>query len=269
MPRLPRLLQAPSAATLSLGAFLVPAWLLSIVVSPPEVRVSVMPDRTVTVAHLTLAAGPGADEGADEGAEEGADEPVAEPAAAEPAAPAPPVASPEPQPVIETAPPQRVVDNERRAVIRERMKARRAARLDAQTTVAATETAPKRSRKRSCLEGDNPDIAEVGVGEYAVARALVDYYTDDLKEAARLASVAWHEDDQGKVDGFRIRHIRCGSVLYEAGLRNGDVVHQVNGRPVRNIAQALVAYRKLRKKRRLWLDVTRKGELMGLKYKLS
>jgi hypothetical protein len=171
--------------------------------------------------------------------------------------------------VLDAAPPRRIVDNERRAVLRERMKARRAARLDGETHVTASEPAPKRSRKRSCIEGDNPDIDEVGAGQYRVARALVDYYTDDLKEAARLASVAWHEDERGKVDGFRIRHIRCGSVLYEAGLRNGDVVHQVNGKPVRNIAQALVAYRKLRKKRRLWLDVTRKGEAVGLRYKLS
>jgi len=269
MRRVPRLLHAPTAATLSLGAFLVPAWLLSVVVSVPEMRVSEVPDRTVTVAHLTLAASPGEPEGAQDSAPEVTPEEAPEPAPTAAAAAPTPDAPPEPQPVLETAPPRRIVDNERRAVLRERMRARRAARLDGETQVAVSEPAPKRSRKRSCIEGDNPDIDEVSAGQYRVARALVDYYTDDLKEAARLASVAWHEDDRGKVDGFRIRHIRCGSVLYEAGLRNGDVVHQVNGKPVRNIAQALVAYRKLRKKRRLWLDVTRKGEAMGLKYKLT
>ncbi len=126
-----------------------------------------------------------------------------------------------------------------------------------------------RSRKPQCIEGDNPDIEALGENRFRVARDLVDHYTDDLAEAARLAAVYWHEDAEGKVDGFRIRRIKCGSVLYEAGLRNGDVIHTVNGRPVRNIPQALVAYRKLRKKRSLQLELTREGGSLELHYKLT
>ena len=81
--------------------------------------------------------------------------------------------------------------------------------------------------------------------------------------------MAWHRSADGKVDGFRIRRIRCGGVLHEAGLRNGDVVHTVNGKPVRTLPQALGAYRRLRKKRVLWLEVTRRGDTRTLRYLLT
>ncbi len=104
---------------------------------------------------------------------------------------------------------------------------------------------------------------------FQVPRELVDYYSRNLAEAARLAAVSWHSGPGGEVDGFRLRRMSCANVLRQAGLRNGDVIHAINGREVTTIAQALKAYARLRGKRSLRLRVTRRdGSEVSLRYRL-
>jgi hypothetical protein len=126
----------------------------------------------------------------------------------------------------------------------------------------------RKGRQKKCLEPD-PRIQTRGGDKYAIDRDLVDAYTSDLKKASKLAWVGWHRDADGEIDGFRVKRIRCGSVLHQAGFRNGDVIHTVNGKPVTSIPQALSAYRKLRKKRILNVELQRKGEARKLRYRLS
>jgi S1-C subfamily serine protease len=122
-------------------------------------------------------------------------------------------------------------------------------------------------RRRDCVE-ETDAIAALGNNQYRVERDLIDYYSGHLKEAAKLAYVHWHREE-GEVVGFRVRRIRCGNVLHQAGFRNGDIIRSINGRGVTTIPQALLAYRKLRRKKRLNVEVTRRnGNDMMLRYKL-
>jgi hypothetical protein len=126
----------------------------------------------------------------------------------------------------------------------------------------------RRRRRPKCLEGTE-SITEIGNNRYAVERALIDSYARDLRALGALAWVSWHEDDAGKVDGFVVRRIRCGSVLHEAGIRNGDVVHAVNGRRIRSMAKAIPLWWALRKRPIVHLRITRGDESMRLFYRLS
>ncbi|MCB9777702.1 MAG: hypothetical protein H6742_03990 [Alphaproteobacteria bacterium] len=127
----------------------------------------------------------------------------------------------------------------------------------------------QRKRGRKCADASGA-IEDRGDGLFEVERELVDMYVNDLKLAAELASVAWHDDAEGKRDGFRIRRIRCGTVLHEAGFRNGDVVHAVNGKKIRTVLGAIGAYRKLKRKDFLRVDITRQsGETIRLRYQIS
>jgi hypothetical protein len=126
----------------------------------------------------------------------------------------------------------------------------------------------RRRKRRKCLEGTD-DITEVGHNRYAVERDLVDYYAKNLEALSRLAWVKWHENEAGKVDGFEVRRVRCGSVLYEAGLRNGDVVHAVNGRRIRSLARAIPLWWHLRRRPVVHVRITRGDESMRLWYRLS
>ena len=125
------------------------------------------------------------------------------------------------------------------------------------------------ARGRKC-EDATGDIRQVEDGSYEVARSLVDLYVNDLELAQSLASVAWHRDLDGRIDGFRIRRIRCGTVLHQAGFRNGDVVHSVNGKKIRTILGAIGAYRKLKHKEQLRIDATTTtGQRKQLRYKIG
>ncbi len=126
----------------------------------------------------------------------------------------------------------------------------------------------RRRKRRKCLDGTD-DITEVGHNRYTVERDLVDYYAKDLQALSRLAWVKWHADDSGKVDGFEVRRVRCGSVLHEAGLRNGDVVHAVNGRRIRSLARAIPLWWQIRRRPVVHVRITRGDESMRLWYRLS
>ncbi|MCB9744582.1 MAG: PDZ domain-containing protein [Alphaproteobacteria bacterium] len=88
----------------------------------------------------------------------------------------------------------------------------------------------------------------------------------DLDAAARLARVDWERDDTGEVVGFTLRRLRCGSPLHAAGLRNGDVIHQVNGRDITSIPEALAAYARLKRGDHFRLDISRRGARRRLSY---
>ncbi|MCP4808035.1 MAG: PDZ domain-containing protein [Proteobacteria bacterium] len=126
----------------------------------------------------------------------------------------------------------------------------------------------KKKKGRECVEPTGL-IEDKGGGEYGVSKDLVDTYANDLGAASTLAWASWHEDDAGETDGFRVRRIRCGSPLHEAGFRNGDVVHSVNGKEITTIPDAMFAYQKVKRRDSLKVAITRKdGSRQKLRYEL-
>jgi len=124
-------------------------------------------------------------------------------------------------------------------------------------------------RARQCAE-PTPGITRTGAGRYDLDQDLVDHYARHPREAEKLARSAWHRGPSGEVDGFRLWRVRCGTPLHQLGLRNGDVVHEVGGRTVTSIPQALRAWRKLRRNERLKVIVTdRKGGRKVLRYRVT
>lgn len=140
-----------------------------------------------------------------------------------------------------------------------------AGRSSVSTATAAP--APAKKRKRSC-ETPNPGIDRLGSDRFEVDRSIVDAYA---KKPATLSALGWvnrHDGASGKADGFQVGGIRCGNDLHAAGLRNGDVVHAVNGRPVRSIPEAIWAYTKLRKADEIEVEITRKGARRTLTFQM-
>jgi hypothetical protein len=61
-----------------------------------------------------------------------------------------------------------------------------------------------------------------------------------LSESARARP---HRDVDGAVDGFRLSGVRRDSLLFDLfGLRSGDVVHSVAGRPLHSVDEAMQAW---------------------------
>ncbi len=122
-------------------------------------------------------------------------------------------------------------------------------------------------KAQACLP-DNPAIRPAGGDIYDVDQDLVDYYVDHLREAEKLANTFWQVGRDGEVKGFRIKRVRCGNDLYQLGFRGGDVVQAVNGEPITSIPQAIKAYRKVRRKQKLVVEIKRNKNERTLVFRL-
>jgi general secretion pathway protein C len=70
----------------------------------------------------------------------------------------------------------------------------------------------------------------------------------------------------GKTDGVVISEIQPGSLFENAGLVNGDVIHEVNGRNVNGVADLVSMYRDLRPGTNVSVKVTRSGRQVILNH---
>jgi hypothetical protein len=132
---------------------------------------------------------------------------------------------------------------------------------------ALASTPRKTKRRRPCVE-PTQGITQTSAQGFDVERSLVDYYTTHPHQAERLAQTSWHRKN-GKIDGFRVKKVRCDSPLHQLGFRNGDVVHSVDGQPITSLTQALRAFRKLRKNNSLRIrTTTRRGETKELRFRV-
>lgn len=126
----------------------------------------------------------------------------------------------------------------------------------------------KGSKKPKCVD-PTPGIAEVGENEFSIERDIIMDLANDLDKAAKLAYTAWAYNDKGKTVGFTVKRIKCGSILDQAGLENGDIIHEINGKNVTSITAAFGAWRKVRKKDLVRVKITRKGQKMELRYHIE
>lgn len=85
---------------------------------------------------------------------------------------------------------------------------------------------------------------------------LTDASGPDLQHLARAIP---HHDNAGQMDGFRLSGIKKGSLMHAIGLRSGDVVHEVDGQPLRGPADAARLSEALATQRRVTLDLSRRG----------
>lgn len=136
-----------------------------------------------------------------------------------------------------------------------------------QETNSGVEGSPAPGPTNNCDPVDS--ITKIGTKHWRVDRELVDYYASHLRELDRQASTSTHRDEAGKPDGILIYLPRC-SIIRHGGLRNGDVIHTVNGRKVSNVANAVTTYLAVRKDKNISVLITRKnGKQVTLKYRLK
>lgn len=112
------------------------------------------------------------------------------------------------------------------------------------------------------------DIARVADAHWYIDRDLIEHYATNLVELQKLGSVWTHRGADGKLDGFRVGLARC-SILRQGGLRSGDIVHDINGRRINTVLQAVGAYFALRNEPELRVNITRRGEPLLLGYTIE
>jgi len=91
---------------------------------------------------------------------------------------------------------------------------------------------------------------------------------EDPQELAKSARVLPYEKN-GNVEGYKFYGIRRSSLLGQLGLKNGDIVHNINGVKITSPDQALAAYGKFRNASKIDVEVTRRGKPTKLEVEIQ
>ncbi|MDH5526911.1 MAG: hypothetical protein OEY97_06325 [Nitrospirota bacterium] len=106
-----------------------------------------------------------------------------------------------------------------------------------------------------------------GQTQYALDRGEVDEALADLPRLLTQARLL-PNFRAGQTDGFRIFNIVPGSLFSKIGLKNGDVLHQVNDMALDNPTQFMGMFEQLRSQSRFTVDLVRGTERMTLEYEI-
>jgi hypothetical protein len=133
---------------------------------------------------------------------------------------------------------------------------------------AATKRKVSPTKGRQCKASSRDGLRKIGENRYRMERELVNEYSN-LAKLQSMGRFGRHRNSAGKIDGFWIGNFRCDSVLYQAGLRHGDIITAVNGRQVRTVPQALMAYQRAKHRETIQVQVLRKGRTVKVTYIVS
>lgn len=96
-------------------------------------------------------------------------------------------------------------------------------------------------------------------GKLIVTREKVESTLGDLNKIIQQARMVPNYQN-GKVNGFKIFAIRSGSVFQELGLKNGDVIHRINGTEIDSVEKAIPMLQLAKTENSIALDLTRRGK---------
>ncbi len=119
-----------------------------------------------------------------------------------------------------------------------------------------------KSRKSVAIEGADQAIDCASENSCTVDRAFVEKLMANprqLMSQARMFPVS----KDGETAGFRVSGIKNGSLATMLGLKNGDVVSEINGAKLGTIDDALAMYQKLRRASHLSVTVERGGAVIS------
>lgn len=102
-------------------------------------------------------------------------------------------------------------------------------------------------------------ITEKGDGRFEIRRTALNKVLANTSLLARSARIV-PSVRNGKPNGFRLYAIRPNSAYSLLGMKNGDTIHAVNGKPMNTPEQALQVYTQIRNASHLTISYTRRNE---------
>jgi len=115
-------------------------------------------------------------------------------------------------------------------------------------------------------KGRGPSKSTARGSTITVNRKDIQSSLKDINKLMSEVRIRPHFKD-GQSDGLSVSRIKGGSIFSKLGLRNGDIVQQINGEPINSPDEVLALYEKLKSGSRLSLEVTRKGEPKIMNYR--
>ncbi|MXW22528.1 MAG: PDZ domain-containing protein [Candidatus Dadabacteria bacterium] len=133
--------------------------------------------------------------------------------------------------------------------------------LESVFSKSAASSSPKRSRtsvksKKSSASG----VSKVGDGVYQIERRMFDELLAEPRSLITEARIVPRDD------GIKIFGVKSRSVFYKMGLRNGDIVHQINEVALNDVPNALSLLTDLKGQSEFTVDFTRRGKRKSNRY---
>jgi general secretion pathway protein C len=110
-------------------------------------------------------------------------------------------------------------------------------------------------------------VEQIGDGSYAIDRAEVDSALDNMNQLFTQIRAVPHFEG-GQSTGFRLFAIRQNSIFDKIGLRNGDIIQEINGNTINDPSKALSMFNELRNQQELNVKILRNKEEKHLTYQI-
>ena len=143
---------------------------------------------------------------------------------------------------------------------------------DSTEVLSMTDEEPARTpAARTASSGDDDDdgVEKVDDNNYVIDRELVDRYLTDLDAISRLGRAIPHRGSDGEIDGYRLSGVRRRSIGDKIGIKNGDIVHSVNGQTLNSMQGAMAAYQTLQSESSFTFEITRRGQRQTMSYQVQ
>ncbi len=126
-------------------------------------------------------------------------------------------------------------------------------------------SATTRTSKSSSDDGDE-GITKTGEYSWEVDSSVVAGALGNIDSLISQVRATPHKGSDGDIDGFRLSAIRRGSLLQKLGIKNGDVIHGVNGSPLTSATGAMGAFQAMQSEANFSFDVTRRNQKNTFEY---
>lgn len=121
--------------------------------------------------------------------------------------------------------------------------------------------------KKPSKDGEG-DVQKVGANKYIVEQAVLDEIIANPEKLYTQVRVTPFKDDSGSIVGYRMTGIRRKSIFYKLGVKNGDIVHSVNGQPLTSLSAAMDAYNSLGNSKNFNFEITRRKNKSTFEYEV-
>jgi len=111
-------------------------------------------------------------------------------------------------------------------------------------------------------------VRRLGSNRWTISREEMESAKANMSQLMTQVRIA-PNFTEGKPDGFKLLSIKRGSLFDRLGLRNGDVVRQINGVPLDSPEKALEIYGQLESGQSVSVTILRRGREQSFTYELK
>ena len=121
---------------------------------------------------------------------------------------------------------------------------------------------------KSSKAGKWDGVEKEGETKFTIDEETFNKILENPDKLANQIRAVPHTDDNGVVDGYRLSGIRRSSLFRKLGIKNGDIVHSVNGNELTSVSSALQAYESLQNERNFNFEVTTRKKKKTYEYEV-